>query len=331
MKKKTTVAAALAAVVLSGCTPLSPGAPDPVPPPAGVSGSPTTWEASPGASPIPDDQLPLAFPIPGQLIDSAEAVVEELHRVAGGLPVLKVDVTVDQATLTALLPDRGVLSYRWSGDEIARVDSDIQYLDQATFDPSDFPLASATRMFDIADLRGVRGQLVLQIVDYRERQVLMTVTSRPESTTVFFRPDGTAVAELGYTGVADLADGLAEVIGDDTEAFAVGFNATQGYWAELPDDEPGVLVSRNRMGGLPVFETRRSETPAVETFDPRAIQPATLAMVIARFQPDPAVPCDVRIDRSTRRSAAVVRVDCEGEVHFADLEGRDMTALVNAG
>ncbi|GAA4896286.1 hypothetical protein GCM10025789_12510 [Tessaracoccus lubricantis] len=313
---------------MAGCTPLSPGLGPTLttssPSAAATSASPT----SPAPSPITEPELPQRFPVDGALIDHAELVVEELHAVASGLPVLKLDITADQATLTALRPDGSVASYRWSADEITRVDSDIQYLEQATFDPADFPLQSTARMFDIADLRGVRGELVLQIVEYREGQVLMTITSRPESTTVFFRADGTAVAELGYTGVADLTAGLGEVLGDATEAYAVGFSPSRGYWADLPGEEQGVVVSRSRMGGLPVFETRRSETPPIGTFDPQEIEPATLAKVIAQFQPDPAQPCDVVIDRSTQRSGAVMRVECDGEVHYADLEGRDMTSLI---
>lgn len=322
--RNSSVAAVVAALVLSGCTSLSPeiGATSVAAAPGPVSPS-----ASPSASPTPAPQLPRPFPIDGALIDSASPVVAELHETAGGFPLLKVDLTHDQATLTALLPDESVASYRWSDGVISVVDSDIQYVGQATFTPERFPLSSAARMFDIADMRGVRGQLVLQIVEYREGQVLMTITSRPESTTVFFRPDGTAVAELGYTSVADLTAGIDEVVTDDAEAVAVGFNSTRGYWADLPEDG-GTILSRSRMAGLPVFETRRNETSSLETFNPQEIDPATLAMVIARVQPDPSEQCDVLIDRSTQRSGAVVQVSCGGEVHYADLEGRDMTELI---
>lgn len=330
---RRSLAAAAVAVVLAGCTPLSPGSTNPPPPPPVQSptSSPTTVgppSLPPTAATLPAEVFPLAFAIEGRLLDHAEEVVAELHRVAGGLPVLKVDLTDTQATLTALLPDAQVASYRWFDGEVTRVESDIQYLEQATFDPADFPLSSASRMFDVADLRGVRGELVLQVVEYREGQVLMTITSRPESTTVFFRPDGTAVAELGYTSVADLTDGLEEVIGTSTEAYAVGFDATRGYWVDLPDAEPGVTVNRSRLGGLPMFETRRGETPPLETFDPQEIEPAILAMVIATTQLDPTEPCAVTIDRSTGRSGAVVKVDCAGEATYADLEGRDMTDLI---
>lgn len=333
--RRSLAAAAVAAVLLSGCTPLSPGGepkPDPMPPPVAsepVTPSPAQPSPTMTATPVPDAELPLSFPVPGPLLEHADVVVAELHRVAAGLPALKLDLTTTQTTLEVLLPNAQVVSYRWFEDEIARVESDIQYLEQATFDPADFPLGSAARMFDVADLRGVRGELVLQVVEYREGQVLMTITSRPESTTVFFRPDGTAVAELGYTSVADLTAGLDEVIGASTEAYAVGFNATRGYWVDLPGQEPGVTVNRSRLAGLPMFETRRGETPALETFDPQLIEPAILAMVIADAQVDPSEACDVVIDRSTGRSDAVVRVDCEGEARYFDLLGRDMTGLVN--
>lgn len=321
---------ALVALV-AGCTAPAPGTtggPTSTAPTPSASPSPTPSPSFTG-SPLPDSDLPLDFAVSQALVDgAAQAVVEELHRVAGGLPVLKVDVTADAATLSALLPDRSVATYQWRDDVISRVDSDVQYFEQATFDPHEYPLESVGRMFDVADLRGVRGDLVLQIVDYREGQVLMTVTSRPESETVFFRRDGTAVAVLGMTSVADITAGLGEVVGDATAAYAVGFNATRGYWADLPDEEEGVVLNRARVGAVPVFETRRTASPGLATFDPTAIQPAALAKAVALFQDTPDQQCDVTIDMSLQRSAPVARVDCQGDIGYADLEGRDMTALV---
>lgn len=278
---------------------------------------------------MPDSALPINFPLTGSLLDGdAARVVAKLHEVAAGLPVLKLDITASQATLTALLPDNSVASYAWRDGVINRTDSDIQFLDQSTFDPADYPIDSLQRMFDVADLRGVRGELVLQIVQYREGQVLMTVTSRPESSTVFFRQDGTAVATLGFTSVADITAGLEEVLGDATEAYAVGFNPTRGYWADLPDAQQGVVLNRGRVGGVPVFETRRNEAPTLTLFDPQLVNPAALAKAIAQFQSDPTQSCDVTIDMSTQRSAPVARIDCGGAVHYADMDGRDMTILI---
>ncbi|SDY53561.1 hypothetical protein SAMN05428934_102182 [Tessaracoccus flavus] len=308
-------------------------APGPVEPPQPTTASsrPTlSASASPSAEPslLPDEDLPLAFVVGPALLPAADRVVARLHRAAGHLPVLRVDLTREQATLTALLPDNAVVSYRWRDDEITRVESDIQYFDQATFDPSDYPLDAAERMFDVADLQGVRGELVLQIVEYRAGQVAITITSRPETNTIFFRPDGSAVATLGVTSVADIAAGLQEVIGEATEAYAVGFDATRGYWADLPDDDAGVVLSRSRVGGVPTFETRRLELPTLEVFDPSSIRAAPLAQAIARAQDDADTSCAVQIDRSLGRSGPVAKIDCDGTVTYADLDGRDMTALI---
>lgn len=324
------IAAALLLVV-TGCAPssddpaTSPGTPEPV-------ASPTVTAVSPPAAteaPLPEVELPLDFPVEAALTDgAADEVVAELHRLAGGLPVLKVDVTAVDAILSALMPDGSVVTFQWRDDVIDRVDSDVEYFQQATFDPSAYPLDSVGRMFDIADLRGVRGDLILQIVDYRDGQVLMTVTSRPESETVFFRENGSAVPVLGMTGVSDVEEGLSEVIGDATEAYAVGFDAARGYWADLVDPEDGVVLSRVRVGGVPVFETRRTDFPLTGTFDPGLIEPAALAQAVARAQLEPEEECVVVIDMSLERSAPVARIDCQGRVTYSDLEGRDMTALV---
>lgn len=327
------IGVAALAVVVTGCTVPAPGitgtaASNPGGNFASASATPSPAPSATG-SPVPDGELPVERPVAEPLVDgSAAEVVAELHRLAGGLPVLKVDVTADTATLSALRPDRSVVTYQWRDGIIERADSDVQYFGQATFDPADFPLDSVGRMFDIADLRGVRGDLVLQIVDYRTGQVLMTVTSRPESETVFFRPDGTAVAVLGMTSVADITAGLGEVVADARETYAVGFSADRGYWADLPDPEPGVVLNRTRVGAVPVFETRRTDLPARATFDPSLIKPAALAKAVAQFQRTPDEECDVVIDMALQRSAPVARIDCQGRIHYADLDGRDMTRLV---
>lgn len=320
------VAAVSCLLIASACTPDLPAtstspqvAPSPTP----------TLTIVPTATPVPDSQFPISYPITDSLTTGdAGDIVAKLHEVSGGLPVLKVDLTTKQATLTALQPDKGVASYRWENGEITKVDSDIQYLDQKTFDPAQYPLDSLGRMFDIADLRGVRGELVLQIVEYREGQVVMTVTSRPESKTVFFNKDGTAVASLGLTSVADLTAGIGEVVGDAKEVYSVTLSPTLGYSADLPDADKGVVLNRTRPAEMPVFETRRTENPSVAPFDPALVQPAGLAKAISKFQKTPDEACTVTVDMSLKRSAPVAKVDCAGSVHYADMDGRDMTELV---
>jgi len=338
MRSVSALVAACLALALVGCAETA-VEPDPTASSAATtSAAPASSAvASPTPSPSPtvslpaDSEFPITFLVARSLIDGGAApVIAELHNVAQGLPVLKVDITKDEARLTALTPDNQVVSYAWRDGSITKVDSDIQYLGQATFDPADYPLDNVARMFDVADLRGVRGTTQsLQIVEYRAGEVLMTVTSRPETSTVFFRQDGTAVAELGFTSVADITAGLEEVVGDATKVYQVGFTQARGYWADIPDSEDGVILNRSRTGGLPAFETRRSETSALATFSPSLLQPAALAKAVALFQASPDEPCDVVIDMSQQRYAPVATITCGSTVHYTDMDGRDMTNLLS--
>lgn len=259
--------------------------------------------------------------------DNAAQVVEALHMVAGHLPVLKLDVTLDQATLNALTPDEQVVTYRWADDAIDAVTSDFQYLGQATFNPADYPLASIGRMFDVADLRGVHGDPIYQIQEYREGQVLQTVSSLPESTTVFFLKDGSAVPDLTVTSALDIADGFEAVTGGETEINQFGFSPERGYWADLPGDE-GQIVRRTRTGGVPPFDAPRTELNPLPTFSPEVIDPAVVAMVLARVRTEPTEACTVTVDLALERSAPVITAVCGTETYYADLEGRDMTDLI---
>lgn len=329
MSKRVWAVAALVAV--AGCTP-TPGRTSPSPGESSiltptVSPWPTPTPAVTG-SPLPDDQFPVLFPVFGPVSNDAADVVAKLVEVTDGLPALKLDVTVKQITLTVLLPGDGVASYRWEDGRINHVDSDIQYLGQATFDPLSYPLRSVGRMFDVADLRGVRGEQLLQIVEYRPGDLMMTVTSRPESSTVFFRKDGTAVATLGITSVADISDGIAEVVADATAVYALGFNQARGYWADFPGEADGTVANRSRVGGIPVFTTVRNESYPHPSFDPTMIRPEALAKAIAQFRTAPDQSCSVQIDMSHGRSAPIAKVECGGATHYSDLDGRDMTELV---
>ena len=78
------------------------------------------------------------------------------------------------------------------------------------------------------DKNGVRGdELVLQIVQYRTEGIWMTVSSRPESTLVFFDNDGSAIPLLGTTSVDDIQAGITATVGEATAIYQFGFNLTQ--------------------------------------------------------------------------------------------------------
>lgn len=340
---------AVAVVALAGCTPVPTEPTDPTPT-ASASGTPTA-AATPSSSPTPTpspsvtttrattpsrsytrhpspsphESLPADFPIEGELVDHAEEVVAELHRVASEQPALKLDVTTTQATLTVVDGDDQVHTYRWRDGVVAEADSDVQNLGQASFNPTNFPLHDLRRIFDVAALHARSSEnQVLQVVDYRDGEVFMTVTTRPESATVFFQRDGTVIKALDTHSVADVAAGLKAVTGSTQVVLAVGFSVDEGYWADVPKEE-GVIERRTRIGSLPTFRAQRTETLGLEPFDPLLLDATAISMAIAGFREDPEQECSVVVDNRYERVQPVVRYDCGGTIFHSDLQGRDMS------
>lgn len=265
----------------------------------------------------------------GSLINgSAAEVVKELHRLSGWARALKLDLTAEQVTLTVLTPEKGTRAYRWRDDVISVVDSDVQYIGQATFIPTRFPLDKARAMFTVAALMGADGdQQELQIVEYRGGRVYMTVSTRPETTTVFFRSDGTVVRHLEGTSAADLVDGLTEVTDGEDEVLAMGYSAERGYWADVPGED-GTIVRRTRTGNLPTFAAERQEATTLDPFDPQTMDFSVVARTREELRSEPGEQCSIDIDRRSGRLEPLVRYDCAGTVTFTDPRGLDITGQV---
>lgn len=329
MRLRPLACVAAAVVTLTGCLPATP-TPTIIPTPtASVSGAPRTSPPSRAETreptPSPDATLPTEFPITGSVAENAETIVAELHRVAGGHPALKLDVTGEQVTLTTATPEASQRSYRWRDGVVAVTDSDVRNLGQTTFDPSRWPLATIPSLLDVASLMaGSSRDQVLQVVQYHTGDVYLTVTTRPESRTIFFRQDGTAVRKLGLHSVTDIRAGLAEVTASSQVVLSVGFNHTQGYWADVPKPG-GVIERRTRMGTLPMFSSQRQQTLGITPFDPALLDAAAIAMAIAQYRTEPDEQCSIEVDNRFDRVQPVIRYDCAGTIHYSDLNGSDMT------
>lgn len=306
-------------VLLAGCAPGHPGAP------GSPSTSPTTT-ASETASPSPTPTTPVPMRLTKELTHGgAEQVLKRIAKLHGNLPALKLDVSETELTITLLTRQQQPLTLRWRDEQIVEVDSDVQYLGQSTFHPTDFALGNIDGMFTTAETLGAKGgDKVLQIVEYRPGEVFMTVTTSPESKTVFFTRDAQPVRNLGFSSVADITQGITDVVAGARSAAQVGFAPDIGYWLDLPPNA-GVTERRSRTGALPVFVTRRNEATDRPFFDPAAIDPLVLARGIEKYSPDPAKPCRVEIDSRFAKVAPTVRFDCEGRIHWTDLTGREYT------
>lgn len=345
MKLRPLPALAVSVVALAGCAPVatqptmptpSASVSEPASAPAVTPSSPspavTTRATTPSRSytrrpsPSPDATLPSDFQIRGELVDHADEVVAELHRVASEMPALKLDVTTTQATLTVLDRDDQVHTYRWRDGVVSVADSDVQNLGQASFNPTSFPLEDLRRILDVAALHATSSEnQVLQVVEYRGGEVYMTVTTRPESSTVFFQRDGTVIKALDTHSVADIEAGLKAVTGSTQVVLAAGFSTAEGYWADVPKGD-GVIERRTRIGNLPTFTAQRTETLGLEPFDPLLLDAAAITMAIAEFRENPEQDCSVTVDNRYQRVQAVIRYDCGGNIFHTDLQGRDLSA-----
>ena len=307
-------------VLLAGCS--STSDPEPTHTPSVAASESATPEPSPAPSPT------VVFPVPMNVTQDlirggAKQIVRRMMEITNNRPALKLDVSTSEVILTVLDTDQKPFTLLWRSNQIAPTDSDIQYLGQTTFRPTDYPLGNISELFDTATRMGATGaDKILQIVEQRPGEVYLTVTTTPETKTVFFEKDGTAVRNLGYTSVADLTDGLAAVISGSRAATQIGFGPNTGYWIDLPASN-GITERRTRSAALPVYTTRLKETSSLTPFDPTQLNALVLARSIQKFNLNSRTECRIEVDNRYRRTTPIIRYDCGGKVHFTAPDGTE--------
>lgn len=250
---------------------------------------------SPSASSATPSLPQRDFTAPGE----ATAVVKELVAAAGTIHAIKVEITRRQASLSVVSGMRAT-TWAWRDGRVAVVDSDTEYVGQAIFDPRDFNVADLAGMFAVAETaaRSSAGQM-LQIVEYADRAVYMTVTTNPESQTVFFTRDGAVVPQVDVSTAAGLTAALGEVIGTKSTVLALGVLPNQGgVWVDTSAGD--TLVRTLRRSRFPVRLATRRESSTLLPFDPRVVAPsvvlATLERLSARLKGTPGPGWGVTVD-----------------------------------
>lgn len=232
----------------------------------------TPPSTTPAATPAPDLTLPGA----------ALGAVSTLLDAAGTDRVLMVSLSRAEALVSVLRADAPETWALRDGTP-QQVQTDLWYVDQAVFDVDDFALDDVGALFRAAAaVSGSAENQELQIVDYSAGQVMMTVSTNPESRTVFFTPAGVLVTTLDLTSEWGLARAHADVVGQRRTATALGFGSPAGVYLEYAGDEPDTTVRRLRTARIPVTVSTRSGRPAYDSFAVAAVSPERVWAVLER-------------------------------------------------
>ncbi len=314
----------MAVVVLAGCA---------------VSAPPHSNSSGPSAS---SSATPGTLTTPG----SARAAIDELMAAAGTHRAVKVDITPLEASLS-IVRNGNAYTWAWTNGVVAPAQSDIADVNQASFDPTTFNIDNVGELFQVAaDVSGSRQNQELQIVEYNQGQVLMTVTTNPESATVFFRPDGTLVHTVDFATAAGISEALRDCVGNATQAGAIGYNPGSGLYVDLPGSQPGVIDVVTRPKSLPQWAaSEKGQLP--ELFDVSLVQPAVIARIVqlasigapvspsavapsagSSVSPSDAASVHWVIDRRDKLAQPVLRVTAHDQTRAFTLDGTEVTALV---
>lgn len=302
----------LVAAALTGCAPGPPAQP-----PSAAPQQPRVSAAEPTPTNTPD------LTVPG----AAGAAIEELVAAAGSSDVLMISAKRREVTVSVLV-DKQVETWSLRRGEPQQVETDLAYVDQATFDRTDWEFSDLGALFRAAAaVSGSSSGQELQIVDASGGEVRMSVSTNPESRTVFFEPDGTLTPTLDLTSGWGLAQAYREITANQARATTAVFSNTMVY-LEHPGDEADTTLRRTRTSWVPVTVTSRPGKPTNPEFALPRDLPQRVWQVVSRrhargdFELDQPWECTVR----KGSEGVTMRFTIGSESFTTDLDGRELNA-----
>ena len=232
---------------------------------------------------------------------AAREVIDFLVDASGNKPVLRVEVTSTAANIT-YLNDGQAITIGYADGHLSQLDSTVKYINQAQFNPAEFDIDDVGALFEKAgELSGSRQQQDLQINEYNQGVVLMTVTTTPETSTVFFRPNGSAVNQLDFSTASGIREGL-----DDTVQGASKVDQVVIKSDSLATDvrtDAASIQRRTRQKGLPSITSNIKSSDSAPGFDPALIDPDLIARL------EESLPASVGRTPSTNTTVTIVQRD----------------------
>lgn len=209
-------------------------------------------------------------------------MIKELVAAAGTINAIKVEISAHEASLS-IVSGMTAKTWAWRKGTILVVDSDTQFVGQKIFDPRDYDVSDISGMFETAATlaKSDSGQQ-LQIVEYADRTVYMTVTTNPESLTVFFRKDRSLVSQVDLTTLNGLREAYSDVVESKKLVNAFGILPNQGgMYVDVAVLD--TIVRTVRQPRLPVRTTTRREATKLSPFDPALVKPTIIATSLDRL------------------------------------------------
>jgi hypothetical protein len=260
------------AVTMTGCVPAPTSAP--------------TAASSPASTPAGPD-----FTEPGV----AASMVTSLLTDAGSERALMVEIAKDRVQVSVLSAEGKPVTWAHRDGKSAEVPSDLAYVDQATFDVSRFNISNVGGLFRAAaSMSGSEEDQSLTIVDYSGGEVVMSVSTLPESRTVFFNPDGSLLEPLNFDAPGGIVNGIKEAIGLQLTVYSVTVQSDQGAWADYPGEKEGTTVRRTRTAKVPVTTNTRNETSNLQVFLAARIHPDAVWKIVDAVRGTADVPEDAK-------------------------------------
>lgn len=239
--------------------------------------------ATPSATPTPPD-----FTQPGV----ASAMVTRLLAKTGSEYALMVEISANAVAVSTLDADQQPVTWAWRDGEIREVTSDLAYVDQATFVVSNFNISDVGALFRAAEGQsGSAESQSLTIVDYSAGEVMMSVSTVPESRTVFFHPDGSLLPSLDFDTRGGIAAGITDAVGARATVSSLTVDSEQGVWVEFPGGT-GTTVRRTRTSKVPVTTNTTARQLDLPPFLATRVDPDAIWQVVESTRGTTEVPED---------------------------------------
>lgn len=254
-------------------------------------------------------------------------MVRKLIAKAGTPNLIQVEITQTWAAIT-VVKDSQAQAWAWRDNTIKQVDTDVAYVQQTVFSIDDFNINDVGGLFRAAaGISGSDAGQELQIVDSSAGEVFMSVSTLPESRTVFFEPDGALLPTLDFSTEGGVEQGLADVIGARSTAIALGVQSTLGAWLDFPGSA-STTTRRLRTSTVPVTINERSQRPDLPTFSVALVDPEKVWHVLAQArqkgQLDAQTRWEVTIDDRARTGVPRMYFTIGGTSLVTDLDGREI-------